>query len=77
VQQLFNEDLRGGVEVKTLSGGVVIDGDKVIELTVVNGGEIGLSGKKSACASDGVFDSALLPRRMGVAEVGFDSKVVE
>ena len=77
VQQLFNEDLSGGVEVKTLSGSIVIDCDEVIELAVVNGGEIGLSGKKSACTSDGVFDAALLPGRMRVAEVGLESKVVE
>jgi len=36
------------------------------------GAEVGLAGNVAAHAADGVFDAALLPGRVGVAEVGLD-----
>jgi len=72
VQQLLQEDFGGGSEVKAFSGGVVVEGDKGVELVVGERSEVGLSGEEAAHPSDGVFDAALLPRRVGVAEEGLE-----
>jgi hypothetical protein len=43
VQQLFAEDFSRGVEVKTLSGGIVVDGDEGVEMMVGDGCAIGFA----------------------------------
>ena len=56
---------------------MVIDGDEMTEAAVRECGEIGLAGNKAAHPSNGVFNTALLPRRVRVAEEGVDREAVQ
>ena len=77
VQQLLAEDLSGGLEVKALAWRMVVDCDEGIELLVGYCCEIGVARQEAAYSADGVFDAALLPGGMGVAEEGGERRVVQ
>jgi len=74
--QQFEEDLGGRPEAEALSRRVVIGCDEGIEKLVVDGVEVGSARQGSAQSTDGVFDGALLPGAMGVAEEGPDAELV-
>jgi len=44
------------------------------EFALTDGSQVGFARHHSPEASDGVFDAALLPRAMGIAEEGFDAE---
>src|SRR4051794_6702442 len=75
--QHFGEGLGRGLEVKAFPRGVVIGADQGLKTFVREGGEIGLARHEAAHSADGVFDAALLPRRIGVAEIGIDGEPVQ
>ncbi len=75
--QQFLEHLRGGCEVKAFSGGVVVGVEEGVEALVGEGGEIGLARNKATHAPDGIFDAALLPGRVGIAEERLEVEPVE
>src|SRR5690242_2816427 len=60
VQQLADEDLSRGLEVKALSGCVVVGPDELIEARGGDVCEIGLARQGAAHSANGVFDAALL-----------------
>jgi hypothetical protein len=73
----LGEGLSWGPEVKAFSRGVVVGGNEGVEALVRQGGEVGLARDEAAHAADGVLDAALLPRRIWIAEEGFDPEAVE
>jgi hypothetical protein len=48
-----------------------------MEAPIGKGCEVGLARNETAQTADGVFDAALLPGRVGVAEEGFDGEAVK
>jgi len=76
VQQFCGKDFSGSFEVEALSRRVVVSGDQVIEAARVDGVEVCLARQVSSQSSDGVFDGALLPGAVGVAEEGSDCELV-
>jgi len=60
VQQL-REDLGWGLEVQTLARRVVVEPGAGDQLGWADLVQVGLAGKVSAQAADGVLDAALLP----------------
>ena len=77
MQQLANEDLDRGLEVKAFSRRVVVSADELIEASSGDSGEIGFAWQGSPHAADCVFDAAFLPGRMGIAEVGLEGQAIE
>src|SRR5216684_3741428 len=75
VQQLGKESLGGGLEAEALSGCEVIGGSAGIEGIGVDGREVGFAGQGASHAPDGIFDAALLPGAMGIAEEGLHTKL--
>src|ERR1700689_2865718 len=75
--QHFLEDLRRRGEVKALPGGVVIGTDQRVEALVGEGCEIGLARDEATHAANGIFDTALLPWRIGIAEEGLEVELME
>ena len=72
VQQLAHEDLYRGLEVKAFSRCIVVGADELVEAPGGDGVEIGFARQGSAHSTDGIFNSALLPRRMRVTEECFE-----
>src|SRR5213594_1837146 len=70
VQQVTAENLCRGLVVKTLSGSVIIGTDQGEQALIGQCGQISFPRQSSTHASDGVFNAALLPRCMRVAEKG-------
>src|SRR5205807_2860867 len=70
VQQVTAENLCRGFVVKTLSGSVIIGTHQGEQALIGQRGQISFPRQSSAHASDGVFNAALLPRCMRVAEKG-------
>src|SRR5438128_6423615 len=70
VQQVTAENLCRGFVVKTLSGSVIIGTHQGEQALIGQRGQISFPRQSSAHASDGVFNAALLPRCMRVAETG-------
>src|SRR6266478_7594727 len=75
--QQFVEHLRGGGEVKALSRGVVVGAEEGMEARLAQGREVGLTRNEAAHAANGIFDAALLPRRIGIAEEGLNIDAME
>src|SRR5260370_24105210 len=71
VQQLRKESLGGGLEAEALSGCEVVGGSAGIKGIGVDGREVGFTGQGASHAADRVFDAALLPGAIGIAEGGF------
>ena len=72
--RVFQEYLVGSFETEAFSGGVVIASEASGEAGCWQGIEVGISGQLAAQTANRVFDAALLPRRMGVAEPGPDAE---
>jgi hypothetical protein len=75
--QHFFEDLCRGGKVKALPGSVVIGADQRVEALVGEGCEIGFARNKASHSPDGILDTSLLPRRIGIAEEGLEIELVE
>src|SRR6266851_1815913 len=75
VQQLRKESLGGGLEAEAFSGCEVVGGSAGIKGIGVDGREVGFAGQGASHASDGVFDAALLPGAMGIAEEGLHAEL--
>ena len=75
--QRFGEGLGWGFEVKAFSWGVIVGGNELSEASVWERCEVGFAGHEAAHSSDGVFDTALLPGRVGIAEEGADRQAVQ
>src|ERR1039457_5036493 len=69
---MFQEYLVGSFEAEAFSGSVVIAFEVEGEAMCWQGIEVGVSGQLAAQTTDRVFDAALLPRRVRVAEPGLD-----
>src|SRR5438874_5800252 len=70
VKQVTAENLCRGFVVKTLSRSVIIGTHQGEQALIGQRGQISFPRQSSAHASDGVFNAALLPRCMRVAEKG-------
>src|SRR6266498_3954251 len=70
VQQVTAKNLCRGFVVKTLSRSVIIGTHQGEQALIGQCGQISFPRQSSAHASDGVFNAALLPRCMRVAEKG-------
>jgi hypothetical protein len=77
VQQLVNEDLSWCPEVKTLPWCRVIGSEQAVEVVWRNRVEVGFPQQIPAQPAMCVFDTALLPRGMGIAEIGFETKCMQ
>ena len=75
--QHLGESLGRGFEVKAFSRSVVVGGDEGVESAERKGCEVGLARNEAAHSPDGVFDAALLPGSVGVAEEGFDGEAMK
>jgi len=75
--QHFAEGFGRGAEVKAFAGRVVVGADQGVEARWGEECEVGLARQEPAHAADGVFDAALLPWRVGVAEEGRDGEAVQ
>ena len=75
--QQFVEHLCRCFEVKAFSWGVVVGAQEGVEASIGEGCEVGFARDEAAHTTDGVFDAALLPGRIGIAEEGFDGEVVK
>ena len=74
VQQVTGEYLGRGFEAKALSWRVVAAQGDVVDLLWGALAEVCFAREEATKASVGVFDAALLPWAMGVAEVGIDAE---
>ena len=70
------EYLSGSLEAQAFARRMVIGCHHVVELTGAEHGDVGLAGQLPAHASDGVFDTALLPGGVRVTEVGSHIQLV-
>ena len=77
MQQLVNEDLGKGFEVKTLSRCRVVGSEQAVEMVWRNGIEIGFAGQVASQPAMSVFDTALLPRGMWIAEICFETECMQ
>src|SRR5258708_17108158 len=68
--QHFGQNLRWRLEVEALARCVIVKEAQVVESIWVKRSEVGLTRQMAAQPTDGVFDSALLPRGMWIAEKG-------
>ncbi len=75
VQQLRKEGLGGGLEAEAFSGGVVVGGGAGVEGIGVDGCQVGFAGQGASHATDRVFDAALPPGAVGIAEEGVDAEL--
>src|ERR1700749_217735 len=68
---------RRGSEGKGFVGGGVVGGDEGAKSAVGERSKIGFTGDESTHSSDRVFDAALLPGRVGIAEEGVDRQAAQ
>ncbi len=71
---VFQEYLVGSFETEAFSGGVVVALEADGEAMGWQGIQVGVSGQLAAQTANRVFDAALLPRRVRVAEPGLDAE---
>src|SRR5271169_3593431 len=71
---VFQEYLVGSFEAEAFSGCVVVAFEAEGEAMGGQGVEVGVSGQQAAQTANRVFDAALLPGRVRVAEPGLDAK---
>src|SRR5487761_705376 len=72
----ISEGFEWGQEVEAFTRGVVVAMDASLEIVRGQRGEIGFTGQVAAQATDGVFDAALLPGFVGVAEEGGNTQAL-
>jgi hypothetical protein len=77
VQHVLAEDFCRGEPVKAFSRSVVVGAQALRQLVRGEVCEIGFARDVAAHAADGIFDAALLPRRVGIAEESLDIVGVE
>ena len=77
VQQFVPKELGRSEEVQTFSGCVVVELEEADEVFGGNVGQVGLARQEAPEATDSILDAAFLPGRVGVAEVGLDTVVME
>ena len=70
VQQFFQENLRWSFKVQALSRSVIIGSNQRQQALFWQCSQVRFSRKPSAHSSDGIFNAAFLPRRVGIAEKG-------
>src|ERR1043166_8164657 len=75
--QHLSKGLGWGSEVKAFARGVVVGGDAFAEAAVWEGSEIGFARDEAAHPADGIFDAALLPGCVGIAEEGLDRELMQ
>ena len=75
--QHLGEGLGWGLPVKAFSWGVVVGCQKGVEALIWQEDEIGFAGQEAAHSADGIFDAALLPGGIAVAEVGLQPEPVQ
>ena len=68
MQQFLQENLRRSFKVQALSRSVIIGSNQGQQALFGQCSQVGFSRKPSAHSSDGVFNAAFLPRRMGIAK---------
>ena len=73
MQQEVGEYLGGCKEAEAFSGGIITEGCDIADLLLGAFADVGFSGEVSSEPSVGVFDAALFPGAMGIAEIGFDA----
>jgi hypothetical protein len=71
------EDFGWSPEVKALAGGVVVVSDELLEAACGEGCEVSFAWQEPAHSADRVFDAALLPGRIGIAEEGVDREAAQ
>ena len=64
-------------EVKALSWGVVVGAQESVKTLVREGCKVSFAWDEAAHTTDGVFDTALLPGRVGIAKEGFDGEAMK
>ena len=77
MQQVTAENLRRGFVVKTLSRSVIIGTDQPEQALIGYRGQVGFPREPTAHSSDGIFNAALLPRCMRIAEKGAHREFME
>src|SRR5205085_10067625 len=75
--QHLSKGLGGSSEVKAFTGRIVVGGDELTEAAGWEGCEVGFAGDEAAHSTDGIFDAALLPGGVGIAEEGLDREVMQ
>ncbi len=70
----MREDLGRGLEVKAFPRCVIVELGKAEDLARGKDCQVGFSGEEATKPADGIFDSALLPRRPWIAKECFDSE---
>ena len=75
--QQLGKGLSRGAEVKAFAWGVVVGGDEAVETAGRERGKVGFAGDEAAHSPDGIFDTALLPGRVGIAEEGLDRQAAQ
>ena len=73
---VFQEYLVGSFEAEAFSGSVVEAFEAAGEVRGGQGIEVGTSGQLTAQTANGVFDAALLPGRVGIAEPGLNAEAL-
>src|SRR5208282_6904306 len=71
----LKEYLIGCFEAEAFSGGVVVAIEELDEMVLLQDIEVGFSGEQATQTTDSVFDAALLPGRVCVAEPRADSEL--
>ncbi len=77
VQQLVVKNLGGRLIAEAVTRRIIIGLDHVCKAFVRERGQVGFAGQGPAQAADGVFDPALLPGRMRIAEEGLQTEGME
>src|SRR5438045_1314087 len=72
--QRFGEGLGWSAIAEALSRNVIVERGELADLTGCDGGQIGLARQLPAQPPDRVLNAALLPRRIGIAEVRLDAE---
>src|SRR5579883_2346996 len=75
--QHVGKDLGGGSEVKAFARRIVVGGDHATEASGWEAIQVGLAGHEAPHPADGVFDAALLPGGVRIAEEGLDGEAVQ
>src|SRR5436305_12920556 len=75
--QHLSKGLGGSSEVKAFTRRIVVGGDELSEAAGWKPCEIGFARDEAAHPADGIFDTALLPGRVGIAEEGLDREVMQ
>ena len=77
VQQMVAKNLGGRLIAEAFARGIIIHLDQARKLLVRERHHVGLAGQGAAQAPNGVFDIALLPRRVGITEEDVEAKGME